>query len=103
MRSIAAIVRPFIAGALLAAAMFPSTATAAPGKEAWMIRMMACEGDSAKMELYLPQSAVEGAGMQAGQTVIGYYALDLSDANKGKPLEPVRVTMSADKKSVTVD
>jgi len=68
-----------------------------------MIRMMACEGDSAKMELYLPQSAVEGAGMQAGQTVIGYYALDLSDANKGKPLEPVRVTMSADKKTVTVD
>lgn len=75
-----------------------------------MIRMLACEGDSAKMELYLPQSAVlpnradtEASGMRPGQAVIGYYALDLSDVNKGKPLEPVRVTLSVDKKTVTVD
>jgi hypothetical protein len=32
--------------------------------------------------------------MQPGQSVIGYYALDLTDANKGKMLEPVRVTRS---------
>jgi hypothetical protein len=34
------------------------------------------------------------------QPVIGYYALDLSDANKGKPLEPVKVSMAADGKTV---
>jgi hypothetical protein len=78
-----------------------------------MIRMLACEGEDAKMELYLPQSAVFGDrapadsfgshSMQPGQSVIGYYALDLTDANKGKVLEPVRVTLSADKKSVIVD
>ncbi len=69
-----------------------------------MIRMLVCEGDNARMEVYLPQSVVFSPdGMRAGQTVIGYYALDLSEANKGKSLEPVRVTMSADKKTVTVD
>jgi hypothetical protein len=75
-----------------------------PGDDAWMIRMLACEGDNARMEVYLPQSVVISPdGMRAGQTLIGYYTLDLSDANKGKPLDPVRVTMSADKKTVTVD
>ena len=101
--------------ALLAAAT-PFSAAAAekpPGTEAWMIRMLACEGADAKMELYLPQSAVFGDRapadsfgshqMRPGQSVIGSYALDLTDANKGKLLEPVRVTLSADKKTVIVD
>lgn len=78
-----------------------------------MIRMFACEGESARMELYLPQSVVFGHHppaesfgsheMQPGRSVIGYYALDLTDANKGKTLEPVRVTLSADKETVIVD
>lgn len=56
------------------------------------------------MEVYLPQSAVFAKdGMRAGQATTGYYTLDLTDANKGKSLEPVRVTLSADKKTVTVD
>jgi len=62
------------------------------------------------MELYLPQSVIfsnraapDASGMQPGQTVIGYYTLDLTDANKGKSLEPVRVTLSADRKTVTID
>jgi hypothetical protein len=67
------------------------------------------EGEGGSMELYLPQSVIfanrgsETSGMQAGQTVIGYYALDLTEANKGKSLEPVHVTLSADKKTVIVD
>ena len=75
-----------------------------------MIRMMVCDGEGVTMELYLPQSVVfenrpDGAtsGMRPGQTVIGYYTLDLSDVNKGKPLEPVRVTLTADKTAVIVD
>jgi hypothetical protein len=75
-----------------------------PADDGWMMRMLVCEGDNAKMEVYLPQSVVYSPdGMRAGQTVTGYYTLDLFDANKGKPLEPVRVAMSADKKTVTVN
>lgn len=112
-RRVAAAACPIIRNALVAAWMFvPAVAATAkpPGEEAWMIRMMACEGDGVTMEIHLPQSVVfanradqEASGMSPGQTVIGYYALDLTDANKGKPLEPVRVTLSADKKSITVD
>jgi len=78
-----------------------------------MIRMLACEGEGGRMELYLPQSVVfgnprqsvsfGGHAMRPNQIVTGYYALDLTDANKGKSLEPVRVTLSADGKSVIVD
>lgn len=69
-----------------------------------MMRMLACDGEGVRMEVYLPLSvALAGQGLRAGQTVIGYYALDLTDVNKGKPLEPVRVTLSTDQKTVTVD
>jgi hypothetical protein len=77
-----------------------------PGKEAYMIRMLACEGPDAKMEIYLPQSAVfdrVGRTRTINNPVIGYYALDLSEANKGKPLEPVRISLSPDKKTVIVE
>jgi hypothetical protein len=80
-------VRAILGAAFLAAA--PSTPTVAakpPGTDAWMIRMLSCEGEGAKMELYLPQSAVFGDRpaaesfgshrMRPGEGVIGYYALD---------------------------
>ncbi|MBR0697691.1 hypothetical protein [Bradyrhizobium lablabi] len=87
----------------IVALSFATIATAKlPGDEGAMMRMLACEGEGVRMEVYVPL-AVAGHGMRAGQTVAGYYALDLTDANKGKPLEPVRVTMSADKKTVIVD
>jgi hypothetical protein len=37
------------------------------------------------------------------QPVIGYYTLDLTEANKGKVLEPVKVSMSADGKMVIIN
>jgi hypothetical protein len=75
-----------------------------PGQESYMARMLACEGPDAKMEVYLPQSIAFGGGAKAlDRPVIGYYTLDLTDANKGKMLEPVRVSLSADKKTVIVD
>ncbi|MGX1105312.1 MULTISPECIES: hypothetical protein [Bradyrhizobium] len=100
--------KPWIGGFGAVAAVTLSVATGAaakpPGQDAAMMRMLACDGEGVRMEVYLPLSvALAGQGLRAGQTVIGYYALDLTEANKGKPLEPVRVTMSADKKTVTVD
>ena len=34
---------------------------------------------------------------------IGWYTLDLNDASKGKPLEPVRISVSPDKKTLILD
>jgi hypothetical protein len=75
-----------------------------PGQEAYMARVLACEGPDAKMEVYVPQSVAFGGGAKAlDRPAVGYYTLDLTDANKGKMLEPVRVSLSADKKAVIVD
>jgi hypothetical protein len=113
MRPVAGVIRLLICAALLAGATFLAASAATtklPDDKAWLMRMMSCEGEGVSMELYLPQSVIfsnraapDASGMQAGQTVIGYYTLDLTDANKGKSLEPVRVTLSADRKTVTVD
>src|SRR2546423_14735387 len=57
-----------------------------PGEEAYMIRMLACKGRDAKMEAYLPQSAVvghTGGRRTINHAVLGYYALDLTHENKG--------------------
>jgi hypothetical protein len=35
--------------------------------------------------------------------VIGYYTLDLTPINKGKPLEPVKISMTTDGKTVVVN
>jgi len=77
-----------------------------PGQGAYMIRMLACEGPDAKMEVYIPQSIAFGTAPAAhalAQPVIGYYSLDLSAQNKGKVLEPVKVSMTPDGKTVIVN
>jgi hypothetical protein len=71
-----------------------------------MKRVFACKGDDAAMEVFIPQSAVPGAGLanaKLDRPVTGAYTLDLTDAGKGKSLESVRVSLSADKKFVIVD
>ena len=97
--------REFLALAVLSAMSLPAAAKD-PGRDAYMIRMLSCRGTDAAMELYIPQSiASTGAAPShaLAQPVIGYYALDLSEAGKGKPLEPVKVSMTADGKTVIVD
>ncbi len=82
-----------------------SAAAADPGEGAYMIRVLGCEGPSAKMELYLPQSIALNPPFARllAKPVIGYYALDLSAENKGKPLEPVKVSMTPDGKTVIIN
>jgi hypothetical protein len=72
------------------------------GQQAYMSRVLVCDGTDARMELYLPQSA-EHDDAALVRSVIGYYTLDLSELGKGKPLEPVRVSLSADKKWLIVN
>jgi hypothetical protein len=90
---------------LVAALHLPATAKD-PGQQAYMIRMLTCEGSDAKMEVYIPQSIAFGTAPLASalvRPVIGYYSLDLSAENKGKPLEPVKVSMTTDGKTVIVN
>jgi hypothetical protein len=94
--------------ALIFAEAFAGPAAAKDPTDAdWMIRMMVCTQDgSPNMEVYLPQSIVFGKKplVEAlAHPVIGYYTLDLTGANKGKPLEPVKVSMTADGKTVIVN
>ena len=94
-------------GLILAVAFAGQAAAKDPGFAAYMIRMMVCiqEGTPA-MEVYPPQLIVFGKKPLAdalAHPVIGYYTLDLTGANKGKPLEPVKVSMSADGKTVIVN
>jgi hypothetical protein len=80
-----------------------------PGDGSYMIRVVSCEGVDATMEIYLPQSIVFKPGtpmlsnILAMKPAIGWYALDLTGAMKGKPLEPVRLSISPDKKFLIVD
>lgn len=93
--------------AVLSAAALAGPAWAKdPGQEAYMIRMLTCTGPDAGMEVYIPESiALDARGMVQAlqQPVIGYYTLDLTRYNKGKPLEPVKVSMTADGKTVIVN
>ena len=76
-----------------------------PGVDAYMIRIMKCVGSDASMEIYLPQSLVfkGGTAVLSMAPMIGWYSLDLSAALKGKPLEPVRISISSDKKTLILD
>ena len=87
--------------ALFCAVACPAAAKDA-GQEAYMSRVLVCNGTDAKMEIYVPQSAENNDAVLV-KSVIGYYALDLSEAGKGKPLEPVRVSLSADRKWITIN
>jgi hypothetical protein len=76
-----------------------------PNRDSYMIRVMKCVGSSASMELYLPQSLVlkGDAAILSMPSTIGWFALDLTLTSKGKPLEPVRISMSRDRKALIVD
>ncbi len=70
-----------------------------------MSRVISCEGDDAKIEVYIPQTAITGGDLNVklARPIVGAYALDITSAGKGKHLEPVRVHLSTDKKTIVVD
>ncbi len=87
-------------------ALAPSAGAKDPAQNAYLIRMLSCTGPDATMEIYIPQSiALDVRGMvhDLQKPVIGYYTLDLTPYNKGKPLEPVKISMTADGKTVIVN
>ncbi len=71
-----------------------------------MTRIFACQGTDAKMEVYIPQSLVLKRNIEKlglGGTVNGLYALDLTEAQKGKVVEPVRLRSTKDNKSIVLE
>jgi hypothetical protein len=74
--------------------------------EVAMHRVLSCQGPDAKMEVYLPEATVTGRGIRNikfDEPIAGAFSLDLTNAGKGKTLEPVRVSLSRDRKSVIID
>jgi hypothetical protein len=104
-RSLTSARSSLIVGAGLAVFLCSVANAKDPGQDAYMIRVLACQGPDAAMEVYLPQSlALAGdAAVRKMKPTIGWYTLDLSSAGKGKMLEPVRVSLSADGKTVIVN
>jgi hypothetical protein len=71
-----------------------------------MMRVLSCKSGDAAMEVFIPQSVIKGRGAanaNIAQPTVGVYTLDLTEAGKGKVLESVRISVTADKKSVIVD
>ena len=71
-----------------------------------MTRIFACQGPDAKMEIYVPQTLllkrnIEKQGL--GGTANGLYALDLTEAEKGKIVEPVRLRSTKDNLSIVME
>ena len=83
-----------------------SLVVSAMSAEVPMTRVLSCEGADAKMEVFLPRAIVKGRGVNnvaLAQPVAGAYTLDLTEAGKGKSLEPVRVSFAENKKVVIID
>ena len=90
----------------LAVLIMTALVVSATSAEVAMTRVLSCKGDDAKMEVFLPQTIIKGRGVtniELAQPVVGAYTLDLTEAGKGKNLEPVRVSLAADKKAVIVE
>ena len=98
-----------LALATILCALTMPAAAADPDAGSYMIRVMKCVGAGGSMELYLPQSLIfKGDALNLSNILsmpptIGRYTLDLSGALKGKPLEPVRISISSYKKTLIVD
>jgi hypothetical protein len=90
---------------LALAAVMALAAVPAGAQDGTFTRVLQCKNQDARVELYLPAAlAHTGNDWRALETpTIAYYALDLSGAGKGKPLELVRVTLAKDKRGLIVD
>lgn len=89
--------------ALALMSLWPELAHAQDGAMTLVLR---CKNDDAQVEVYVPQAIVSGrtiANINLTRPITGFYALDLTQAEKGKSLEPARISLTANKKSVVVE
>jgi hypothetical protein len=72
----------------------------------FMTRVLSCSNQDAKIEIFVPQSVLDGLGVKGAnlsESVSGVYSYDLSSLEKGKSLTMIRVSYSPDKKMVIVE
>lgn len=88
---------------ILGAGMLISPAAA---QEKSFARVVQCEGDAGRAEVYLPGSAITSKGraeVQLGsKTVTGYLAFDFTKVGKNKTLEAVRIRLDPSKNALIV-
>ncbi len=103
--------------ALAVAAPALPAAAEDPGQDAYMTRLVKCSDPYRTVEIYLPNKVIFKypapanipghdymlATLLSMPPTVGWYALDLSGAGKGKSLEPVRVSVAPDKKAIIID
>lgn len=69
-------------------------------------RVVQCEGEAGRAEVYLPGSAIADKGraeVQLGtKTVTGYLAFDFTKVGKNKTLEAVRIGMNPGKDALVI-
>ncbi len=69
--------------------------------------IISCKNDEAVAEIYAPERICYNGddeffkGLQSEQR--GFYALDLNDFNKGKPLEPINIRAAKENSGIVVD
>jgi hypothetical protein len=74
--------------------------------EFFMTRVLSCSNQDLKIEIFVPQSVLDGLGVKGAnlsEPVSGVYSYDLSSLEKGKSLTMIRVSYSPDKKMVIVE
>ncbi len=99
---------PALAAFAIVAGLLAASPSFAAGVflEVPMTRVFACEGAEATMEIYLPQSLLAKRDIETqglGRTVNGLYTLDLTGAQKGKVIEPVRLRSTKDNKAIVME
>jgi hypothetical protein len=78
----------------------------ASADEVFMVRVLSCANVSAKMEIFVPRSVIDGRGVDnvnLAKPVEGLYSEDLSSVDKGKILGSIRLSITPDKKFVVID
>jgi hypothetical protein len=93
-------------GGLLLAALASLAHAPAWAEDGAMTLVLRCKNEDAQVEVYVPQSIVTGrtmANIDLRRPAKGFYALDLTQADKGKSLEPARISLTADRKGVVVE
>jgi hypothetical protein len=89
--------------ALAAMSLMAFAAPAVAAEDAY-VRLTMCRGPDATMEIYVPQSVVDHLGISGWPAMVeGLYALDLSDAGKGKHLEPVHIAFTDSGRVLTIE
>ncbi|MGC2775100.1 MAG: hypothetical protein WA418_05605 [Bradyrhizobium sp.] len=97
---------PRLAAIVSAALMATPAMAESVSVETPMTRIFACRSADGPMEVYIPQDIAVDRNVQADgleKPVTGLFIQDMTKAERGKLVVPVRVSSTADRKAILVD